>query len=110
MIQNEINNLTYLIEAASRKKMKIILNPSPFEEKLLQTSLDTLYFIILNEQNGGDRHYCCRRYFYWIFCSRALPEEGIEENFQTASAISISSKGATSSMNMFLNVEDIDIK
>ena len=49
LIQNEISNLLYLIKAAAAKKMKILLNPSPFENSLKEIELQDLYGIILNE-------------------------------------------------------------
>lgn len=49
VLQNEISELSYIIDRASEKGMKIILNPSPFEEKLLDIDLDKLYMLILNE-------------------------------------------------------------
>lgn len=49
LLQNEISNLLYLIEKASEKGMKIILNPSPFENILKNISLCNLYCIVLNE-------------------------------------------------------------
>ena len=53
LIQNEISNIPYLIQKASEKKMKIILNPSPFEEWMRSIDLDDLYCVILNETEAG---------------------------------------------------------
>lgn len=49
LIQNEINNIMYLIKQAAEKGLRIILNPSPFEEKLKSIDLNDLYCVILNE-------------------------------------------------------------
>jgi ribokinase len=49
LLQNEISNLLYLIEKATEKGMKIILNPSPFESVLKSINLNNLYCIVLNE-------------------------------------------------------------
>lgn len=49
VLQNEISELSYIIDRASEKGMKIILNPSPFEEELLNIDLDKLFMLILNE-------------------------------------------------------------
>lgn len=49
LLQNEINNLPYLIENATKKGMKIILNPSPFENTLKSINLNNLYCVVLNE-------------------------------------------------------------
>lgn len=49
ILQNEVSNLQYLIKRASAKGMKIILNPSPFEESIKQIDLKDLYCVMLNE-------------------------------------------------------------
>lgn len=53
LVQNEISNLLYLIKSASEKGMKIILNPSPFEEMLKNIDLKDLYGLILNETEAA---------------------------------------------------------
>lgn len=54
LLQNEISNLSYLIEQASKKGMKIILNPSPFEPKLLDIDLNDLFCVIVNETEASE--------------------------------------------------------
>lgn len=49
LIQNEINNLPYLVSQAKEKGMRIILNPSPMNEKIAELSLDKIDYFILNE-------------------------------------------------------------
>jgi len=49
VLQNEISNLDYIIKKAAQKKMKIVLNPSPFEDKLREIDLDDISVLILNE-------------------------------------------------------------
>lgn len=49
LLQNEINNLPYILETASNKGMTIILNPSPFDEKLKKLDLGLVSYLILNE-------------------------------------------------------------
>ena len=53
LIQNEISNLDYLIQAASKKGMKILLNPSPITESLLLAPLMLVDTFILNEVEGN---------------------------------------------------------
>lgn len=48
----EINMLDYIIDKAYEKKMKIILNPSPFDEKLDNCDLGKIYLFLLNEIEG----------------------------------------------------------
>ena len=49
LLQNEISNVDYIVERAYQKEMCIILNPSPFNEKLNKIDFNKLTYIILNE-------------------------------------------------------------
>ncbi len=49
VLQNEINNLPYLMEQAHAKGMKIVLNPSPMNEKILALPLQFVDYFLLNE-------------------------------------------------------------
>ncbi len=49
VLQNEINDIAYLIDRAYEKGMKIVLNPSPFEPGLLGLDMSKLSMLILNE-------------------------------------------------------------
>lgn len=49
LLQNEISNVDYIIEEAYKKGMCIILNPSPFNEKINKIDFSMLSYIILNE-------------------------------------------------------------
>ena len=49
LIQNEINGLSYIVEKAKEEGMKIILNPSPMNEKIMKLPLDQIDYFILNE-------------------------------------------------------------
>lgn len=49
LIQNEINELSYIVEKAKEEGMKIILNPSPMNEKIMELPLDQIDYFILNE-------------------------------------------------------------
>lgn len=50
LIQNEINDVAYIIEKAFEKKMRIFLNPAPFDEKVFAYDLHKIDTLILNEQ------------------------------------------------------------
>ena len=52
LLQNEINELNYIIDKAYKKGMKIILNPSPFDECLSDCDLNKVSIFILNELEG----------------------------------------------------------
>lgn len=49
VLQNEINLLPYIVDAAFARGMKIFLNPAPFDDALKAIDLKKLYYIIPNE-------------------------------------------------------------
>lgn len=49
LIQNEINELSYIVQKAHEKQMKIVLNPSPMNEKILNLPLEYIDYFVLNE-------------------------------------------------------------
>lgn len=49
VLQNEINELDYIMERAAEKGMKIVLNPSPINEKILYLPLECVDYLVLNE-------------------------------------------------------------
>ena len=48
-LQNEINEISFLIGEGYNRNMKIVLNPSPFEPEIMNYGLDKLDWLILNE-------------------------------------------------------------
>ncbi len=52
VLQNEISNLSYLIDEAYKKGMQIILNPSPINEDLLNLDLEKISYLLVNEIEG----------------------------------------------------------
>ena len=52
LLQNEINLLDYIIDKAYEKGMRIILNPSPFDDKLKKCDFSKIYLFLLNEVEG----------------------------------------------------------
>ena len=53
LLQNEINELPYIMEKAHRKGMNVILNPSPMDEKMKELPLDDVDYFLLNEVEAG---------------------------------------------------------
>ena len=49
VLQNEISELPYIVESAHRQGMKIVLNPSPMDEKIGELNLSYIYYFLLNE-------------------------------------------------------------
>ncbi len=49
VLQNEINNLDYIISKAYEKGLKIVLNPSPINQTILELNLSKIQFLILNQ-------------------------------------------------------------
>ncbi len=58
LLQNEINNLEYIIDKAYEKGMFIILNPSPMNDIIHKLDLSKLSCIILNEVEMADVTEC----------------------------------------------------
>ena len=54
MLQNEINNIPYIISEAKKKGMTIALNPSPFNSDIPGFGLDKIDWLILNETEGQE--------------------------------------------------------
>ena len=53
VLQNEINNIDYIIDNAYEKGMKICFNPAPFDESVLALPLDKVSLLIFNEIEGA---------------------------------------------------------
>lgn len=53
ILQNEINQLSYIMEEAHRNGMVIVLNPSPMNEKVLELPLNYVNIFVLNEIEIG---------------------------------------------------------
>lgn len=49
ILQNEISALPYLVTQAHRRRMQIVLNPSPVNERLWEVPLEYINYFILNE-------------------------------------------------------------
>lgn len=54
LLQNEISSLSYIIDKAYERGMKIALNPSPINENIIKASLDKVSYFILNEIEGRE--------------------------------------------------------
>ena len=52
MLQNEINGLDLIIRRAKARGMVVVLNPSPFDEKITALDLSLLDALIVNETEG----------------------------------------------------------
>ena len=53
ILQNEVNDLPMIVEKAYEKGMKIVLNPSPFNEKLSAVDFGKLSWLLVNEVEAG---------------------------------------------------------
>lgn len=53
LLQNEVNELGYLVEAAHRRGLRIVLNPSPYNETIRNLNFGMLSCLILNEVEAG---------------------------------------------------------
>ena len=49
ILQNEVNNMPYIMKQARERGMKIVLNPSPMNDEILNLPLSYVDYFILNE-------------------------------------------------------------
>ena len=54
VLQNEINSISEIIEKAKARGIKIILNPSPYNEVIDNLDLNKIDYLILNEIEGKE--------------------------------------------------------
>lgn len=52
LLQNEVNLVSYLIDEAYNKGLKIIINPSPYDEQLKDCDFNKISTFLLNEVEG----------------------------------------------------------
>ena len=52
LLQNEVNNLDYIIDSAYEKGLQIILNPSPYDSALDACDMTKISLFLLNEVEG----------------------------------------------------------
>ncbi len=52
LLQNEISGMEYILKQASQKGIRIALNPSPIDDRLLDMPLELVTWFILNEIEG----------------------------------------------------------
>lgn len=54
LLQNEISQLSFIIDTAFAKGMRIVLNPSPINDALKKIDFNKLSYLILNETEAAD--------------------------------------------------------
>lgn len=126
LLQNEISNISHIMENAKAKGMIIALNPSPANEALYEYPLNLVDIFILNEKEGmalAGTPECCQAAFSIdavdttaagdTFCGYFLAEyvngKGPTEALLTAtkaSAIAVGRKGASPSIPTMEEVEE----
>jgi len=52
LLQNEINNIPYIMEAAYERGLQIAINPSPITEELLKYPFELVKWFIINRNEG----------------------------------------------------------
>ena len=52
LLQNEVNDIAYMVDQAYEKGMQIDLNPSPFDDRLREVNMDKISIFLLNEIEG----------------------------------------------------------
>ena len=54
LLQNEVSNLSFIIDEGYKRGMSIVLNPSPINEKIFECDLEKVEYLILNEIEAAD--------------------------------------------------------
>ena len=54
LLQNEISNLSFIVDEAFAKGIRIVLNPSPINESIFECDLKKISYLILNEIEAAD--------------------------------------------------------
>ncbi len=92
VLQNEISNLNYIIDLANEKGIRIVLNPSPFDESIKSIDLNKLWLLILNKIEGSQ------------WCGGAEPYliiKHFKENYKSLQVVlTLGSKGSIYSSNL----------
>ena len=52
LLQNEVNDIAYIVDKAYEKSLTIALNPSPYNEKLDAVDMGKISIFLLNEVEG----------------------------------------------------------
>lgn len=52
ILQNEINELPYIVDKAYEKGLRVVFNPSPINEKIFEIDFSKITYLILNEVEG----------------------------------------------------------
>ena len=85
LLQNEINNVDYIVEKAYSRDMCVILNPSPFNERINKINFDMLSYLVLNEVELNEISGCAeseeglaylRQKYPWLKIILTLGENG----------------------------------
>ena len=74
LLQNEINNLDYIVKKAYQAGMKIFLNPSPFDDKIRQIDLNMISYLILNEIESKEISKCTNTQEALAYFREKFPE------------------------------------
>ena len=62
LLQNEINNIAYIMKKAKEKNIKIVFNPSPLDETVYEYPLDLVDIFIMNRVEGMALSGCKEEY------------------------------------------------
>lgn len=54
ILQNEVNNIGYILKQAKKRGMTTVLNPSPFNGEINALDLSLIDFLIINETEGKE--------------------------------------------------------
>ena len=115
LLQNEINNVDYIVEKAYKRGMCVILNPSPFNERINKIDFNMLSYIVVNEVELSEISgcaepeeglVCLRKEYPWLKIILTLGENGsvfVNENQELhQAAFSIDAVDTTAAGDTFI--------
>ena len=74
VLQNEINNLPMIVDKAYEQGMKIILNPSPFDERLDAVDFSKISWLLMNEVETFQISKCSEPEEAWNMLHETYPK------------------------------------
>ena len=77
MLQNEINGISYIMEAAHERKMTICFNPAPFDQSVLDLPLSYVSVFVLNEIEAEGLSHLSDPHHAMEFLTHQYPEAEI---------------------------------
>lgn len=93
VLQNEINGLPEIVEKAYEKGMVVVMNPSPYDEKLKQVDFGKLSWLLVNEVEAAQISGSTDPEDAWRFLHKAYPNLSVVITLGAEGSVCYGSKG-----------------